>query len=60
MTLLNHIGIFLLITLCFLLFEAFDKKTPLTGIDRITIPILTAIGVQVIFEAFYWIFKIFF
>ena len=60
MTLLNHIGMFVIIVLICIICELFDAKSTLKNIDKVTIPILVAIFLFIIFESFYWTFKIFF
>lgn len=60
MTLLNHIGVLILLILVGLLVEMFDRNSKLKSLEVLFFPTAAMTIIWIVFEAFYWTFKIFF
>lgn len=58
MTLLNHIGVFVLLTLVLYIVSIFEDRD--LTFENMGISIAAAVIIMIFFEAFYWTFKIFF
>jgi type II secretory pathway component PulC len=60
MRLLNHIGIYIILTLIFMIIWTYGYIKGQLEIKDIPINFLFITFIWILFEAFYWIFKIFF